>query len=227
MRHGIGAWRGRVAAIVVMIATVVVVIPASAQAATSLSLSLEPTAPQTGKPFDLIATGFQDLPAEQQDGLSDYGSGVWAIAPGQSSCASNANLETAKPDVIYHNSLFIYQGPFERRLTIDGFENRPYNEGSGLATGKYHACGYLYQDVNDTSSTAPVARARLDFTVGGTCETATAAEQKAATQQKKAKKKAKKAKKSGNKKKAKKAKKKLKKKKKALKSAAADREALC
>ena len=165
-----------------------VLFPGSAWAANTLSLSMEPAIPGKGKPFQLIATGNAD-PAETYDAHLQL-----FFAPGSSGCASTAALEDANP--ANHPSspatdVDPVEGPFDERYVLgaDPFKETS-NEHShtlrnGMRAGHYRVCGYLSN--NTSGNNLPLAAARLPFTVGGTCESATAKHARAQSDRKAAK----------------------------------------
>lgn len=220
---------GRAGAAVLALIVGCLAIPSAASAANTLNLSLEPAIPGKGKPFQVIAAGTND-PSDQFDNRAVYVHFTQGLAP----CASTEAFEDARPNsdrrVI---ARALDPGPFDERGMVS-LSLQSYGFKSGVAAGHYRACGYLSRD----TESLPVASARMEFTVGGTCATATNRETKAQAAVKAAKKAMKKAKKAVKKassksarKKAKKslkaAKKQLKAAKKKLKVAQEDKAALC
>lgn len=198
------------------IIAVLAAIPAVASGAATLTLSMEPTVPSKGKPFQIIAQGTAESPSGQSR-LAVY------FAPGSGPCASTQPLEQASNS----NRELITDGYIEngaridRRGTFRGESFVDYAVKSGLVTGRYRACGYLSDEANHD---ATLVLARLDFTVGGTCASATARANKAKRALKNAKAQLKKANTSARKKTARK---KIKQANKKLKTARKDRKALC
>jgi hypothetical protein len=205
--------------------------PSLAQAANTLNpLTLEPTAPAKGKPFELTATGTAE-PNEAPGAAGGYD--IYAsvyLAAGQSACASTRTLERSNPANLVGFTFSgtnkdLPAGPFEERGQYSSGPGSVDEEaqGYGLKAGFYRACAYLWK----SSDSEVVAAERLVFTVGGTCETATSSVAAAEQALAKAKQKLKDAKESGDKKKIKKAKKAVKKAKKKLRIAKEDQAALC
>lgn len=187
------------------IALVLGFVPTTAFAAGSVALSIEPVIPGKGKPFQLRAVGTADNPTPGED--ISYVKAYFAAGLGP--CASTADLEDNNPngkEIIFKS--FVRDGPFNFTGVYSG-GGEPFSvEPSGAAAGHYRACGYV-QD--QTIGFATRATTRLEFTVGGTCATATAREAAAKRKLKQAKTRRKNVKKA----------------KKALRLAAADRTALC
>ena len=218
----IGVRSPRRGVLVALSALVALAMAPTSASADTLSLGLEPAIPGKGKPFELIATGTATA--------GDNPSLVVYFAPGSSACATTAALESENPNNSSGTNAELFvnlePGPFEERTTFagDGYFDNAFR--SGVTVGHYRACGYIYDGGSQFGSTPRVA-ARLEFTVGGTCDTATAKVIQAENALEKAKKKLKAAKESGDKQKIKKAKKAVKKAKKKLRIAKEDQTALC
>lgn len=218
MGHLLGRRQGTgLAALTVGVAVAALGPLSGTAAANSIDLSIEPGAPQKGKPFQLGARG------TAVDGY--YVS--FGFAEGGSACASTSELEWAKRDSYKLEEQWSFSSSPEqfdyRRVYPRITSDMPFDYKNGVAAGHYRACGYL----TDAAEDAPLATDRLEFTVGGTCSSATAKVGKAKSAVDRAKDKRKAAKQSDNSKKLKKAKKKLKKSKERLRSARQDRRALC
>jgi hypothetical protein len=194
-----------------------------ASAADTLTVDIDPRVPGKGKPFAVHASGTRDLNGNTES-LIVY------FAPGLGSCADRVMEEEAKPDPVpFINAPLGDPGtddePFDRHVSIPGQVDSDYPGAfrSGLRAGHYHLCGYLYHQ----PANPPATTARLEFSVGGTCDTATSAVVVARAALKKARKRLEKAKDSGDENRIKKAKKAVKKAKKKLKAAEEDAAALC
>lgn len=182
--------RNRLIIVSATVATVLAAVPVVASAQNSLALNIDPAIPAKGKPFQLIATGTSQTPFPDSGALNDL---YFGFGPGSFPCASTAGLEYAQVEsenadrvvLTLSNGASIGDGPFDVRETYSGGATSEsgriipkFAQANGLAVGHYRACGYInfrHQNVNQ----APVATARLEFTVGGTCASAIAKQKRA------------------------------------------------
>lgn len=225
MRLVMGSTARAVLAAVVVLA----VVPAGASAASTMSLSVEPAVPAEGKSFQVIAQGTRESPSGRSRGGTFLNV---ATEP----CGSTDTFEKAKDEGREVGAFSLEpNGPYDFRGVFGGAVLASYSVDSGLITGKYRICGYVTDDKSASSiSVPPLVAARLDFTVGGTCPSATAKVTRVEGRLKgakkklsRAKKKLSKSKKAGARVKAKKAQKKVRQIKRKLKSAKEDRTVLC
>lgn len=207
-------------AAVATIASVLAVTPAVTSAASTMSLGVEPAIPSEGKPFQVIAQGTRESPSGGSQAATYLNV---AAEP----CGSTEAFEGAKDEGREIASFsFEPNGPYDLRGIFQGSVFAPYAVDSGLITGKYRICGYI-SDKTSAGGAPPLAAARLDFTVGGTCASATAKVPKVEGQLKKAKAKLSKAGETNVKVRIKKTQRKVKLTRAKLKVAKEDRKALC
>lgn len=158
---------GRLVAVVLGALSFAFAATATASAANTLALSIEPQIPGEEKPFQVIAEGTAStVVIDEQESWVSLGVG---LGPQDAPCSSTAALE----DSLVENERGIWGWWTSSVLGGYSADNTPFSERevfSGRPVGKYRLCGYIHEYAFWTHTYASY---RLDFTVGGTCETAT------------------------------------------------------